>query len=108
MNLRPEALSSDGFLIDQRKTYNIPFGAVTSDRNGCGWIAGIIMYFAGRRNHFAAFRREETGKLRFFGATPGLPGETASMAEFYWNHVKFPLALTITVRSCTSAQNTSG
>ena len=175
MHLRPEALSSDGFIIDQRKTDNIPFGAVTSDRNGCGWIAcynllralgrdpdpeaivkrlektlllrgylglhlfalvrelrrqhlpleftlrpfhaqeisesaaaGIIMYFAGRRNHFAAFRREETSKLRFFGATPGLPGETASMAEFYWNHVNFPLALTITVRSCTSAQNTSG
>ena len=39
MRLRPEALSSDGFIIDQRKTDNIPFGAVNSDRNGCGWIA---------------------------------------------------------------------
>ena len=39
MHLRPEALSADGFIIDQRKTDNIPFGAVTSDRNGCGWIA---------------------------------------------------------------------
>ena len=166
MQLKPEALSSDGFIIDQRKTDNISFGAVTSDRNGCGWIAcynllralgrdpdpeaivrrlektlllrgylglhlfallrelqrnqhlplefalrpfhaqqisqtasaGIVMYFAGRRNHFAAFRREENGNLRFFGAIPGLAGEVISMAEFYWNHVKFPLALTITVR----------
>ena len=166
MQLRPEALSSDGFIIDQRKTDNIPFGAVTSDQNGCGWIAcynllkalgrdpdpeaivrrlektllfhgylglhlfaliwelrrnqhipldfalrsfhaqqitetasaGIIMYYTGRRNHFAAFRREENGRLRFFGATPGRSGETVSMAEFYMSHVKFPLALTITVR----------
>ena len=166
MQLRPEALSSDGFIVDQRKTDNIPFGAVSSDRNGCGWIAcynllkalgrdpdpeaivrrlektlqfrgylglhlfslvrelrrnqqiplefalrsfhaqqtsecasaGIIMYFTGRRNHFAAFRREENGRLRFFGATPGRSEEIISMADFYRIHVKGPLALTITVR----------
>ena len=39
MKLRPEALSPDGFIIDQRKTDNISFGGVTSDKNGCGWIA---------------------------------------------------------------------
>lgn len=38
-SLRPEALSRDGYIIDQRKTRNIPFGRLTSDRNGCGWIA---------------------------------------------------------------------
>lgn len=166
MKLRPEALSPDGFIIDQRKTDNISFGGVTSDKNGCGWIAccnllhalgrdpdpeeivrrlektllfhgylglhlfalvwelrrnqhiplnfavrpfhaqqlcetapaGIILYRAGRWNHFAAFRREEDGKLRFFGAVPGQDTAPVSMAEFYWDHVKFPLALTITVK----------
>ena len=60
--------------------------------------AGIILYRAGKRNHFAAFRREENGRLRFYGAIAGKPHHDISMAEFYWNHVKFPLALTITAK----------
>jgi hypothetical protein len=138
MALRPSALSQDGYIIDQRRTDNVPFGALTSNRNGCGWIAvynflkaldrapdpeglakelertlvlggylglhlaalvwrlrredlplnfalrpfhaqelsetcraGIVLYYTGHRNHFAAFRREEHGRLRFFGAIPG-------------------------------------
>ncbi len=63
--------------------------------------AGIILYFTGRRNHFAAFRREPDGKLRFFGAIPGCAHHTATMAEFYWDFVKFPLALTITAKQTT-------
>ena len=165
MNLKPEALSQDGYIIDQRHTENIPFGVKNSSENGCGWIAaynflkamdreedpetllldlektllfggrlgvnlfallwelkkqklpldyslgafhageqsrrcraGIILYFTGKRNHFAAFRREENGKLRFFGATPGKTYDEQTMAEFYYNHVKFPLAVTITAR----------
>lgn len=58
--------------------------------------AGIILYRAGKTNHFAAFRREPDGKLRFFGAAAGIPHHTLSMAEFYWDYVKFPLTLTIT------------
>ena len=163
MALRPEALSEDGFIIDQRKTDNIPFGRITSDRNGCGWIAcynllkalgrdpdpealaaelektllaggflglhlfalvrelrkqkvplhfaldsfharelserdpaGIILYYAGKRNHFAAFRREPDGKLRFFGAVPGRTRDRGTLGDFYRDRVKFPLALTIT------------
>ena len=60
--------------------------------------AGIVLYRAGRTNHFAAFRREENGKLRFFGAIPGDENYRATMAEFYYDKVKFPLALTITVK----------
>lgn len=63
-----------------------------------GCKAGIILYRAGRTNHFAAFRREETGLLRFYGAIPGKQYHDASMADFYWNHVKFPLAITITAK----------
>lgn len=165
MNLRPEALSGDGYIIDQRKTDNIPFGVKSSSENGCGWIAaynflramdrepdpeqllldlektllfqgrlgvnlfflvrelkrqklpldisfgafhaqcksercraGIILYFTGKRNHFAAFRREENGKLRFFGAVPGMAHHEGTLAEFYEKYVKFPLAVTITAR----------
>lgn len=165
MNLRPEALSRDGYIIDQRRTDNIPFGVKSSQENGCGWIAaynflkalerdpdpeqllldmekgllfqgrlgvnlfslirelkrqklplnyslgafhaqcqsercraGIILYFTGKRNHYAAFRREESGKLRFFGAEPGRADDEGTLAEFYANHVKFPLAVTITAR----------
>lgn len=165
MALSPGALSADGYIIDQRKTDSIPFGRLTSDQNGCGWIAvynllkalgrdpdpeqlaaelektlmfrgalglnlfaliwelkklrlplsfavrsfhaqqlaeqapaGIILYFTGRRNHFAAFRREENGRLRFFGAVPGFRRHELTMAEFYWSYVKLPLAVTITVR----------
>lgn len=166
MELQPNALSPDGYIIDQRQTAGIPFGAVSSDKNGCGWIAaynflkaldhtpdpevllrdlertlllggrlglnlfaliwelkkqqlplefalrpfhaqclsetckaGIILYYTGRRNHFAAFRREDHGTLRFFGAIPGLARHETTMSEFYWNHVKFPLAVTITART---------
>ena len=165
MTLSPGALSADGYIIDQRKTDNIPFGHLTSDRNGCGWIAvynllkalgrdpdpeqiaaelektlmfhgklglnlfaliwelkkqrlplnfavrsfhaqllaeqapaGIVLYFTGKRNHFVAFRRAEHGKLRFFGAVPGRRCHQLTLAEFYWDYVKFPLAVTITVR----------
>lgn len=165
MEIKPQALDSQGYIIDQRKTDNISFGGISSDKNGCGWIAvynflkamdqekapetilrtlektllpdgrlglnffalawylkkqglplevavrpfhaqqlsetckaGVILYCAGRRNHFAAFRREENGCLRFYGAVAGKVHHDTSMAEFYWNHVKFPLALTITAK----------
>lgn len=60
--------------------------------------AGIILYRADKQNHFAAFRREENGRLRFYGAVAGKEAYDTTMAEFYWNHVKFPLALTITAK----------
>jgi hypothetical protein len=60
--------------------------------------AGIVLYYTGHRNHFAAFRREEHGRLRFFGAIPGRSHYEATMAQFYWDHVKFPLAVTITTK----------
>ena len=162
MKLSKQALSSDGFIIDQRRTETVDFGCRSSDRNGCGWIAaynflkamdrepdpektlrdlektllfggrlglnffalaaylhkqgiplqcavtpfhtqqlsehcraGIILYRAGRTSHFAAFRREADGRLRFFGAEPGNAEDITSMAAFRWDHVKFPLTLTI-------------
>lgn len=165
MELKHEALSRDGYIIDQRKTENIPFGFFPSSKNGCGWIAaynflkavdqdpdpektlkwlektlplggflgvnlfalayyirrqgvplnvavrpfhaqelsetcrgGIVFYRAGRTNHFAAFRREENGTLRFFGAMAGAENHQMSMAEFYWKYVKFPISVVITAK----------
>lgn len=165
MELKPQALSRDGYIIDQRATDNIRFGWASSNQNGCGWIAaynflkalerepdpdalvkdlsktlllggflgvnlfaliwelrkqgvplefalrpahaqqlsercraGIILYRAGKTNHFAAFRREEDGLLRFFGAVPGRGMHKMSLAQFTWDHVKFPLMVTITAK----------
>lgn len=39
MELKQTAFSPDGFLIRQEETKQVPFGVLTSDRNGCGWIA---------------------------------------------------------------------
>ena len=37
--LRRNALSPDGYIINQHETMNIPYGKLMSDRNGCGWIS---------------------------------------------------------------------
>ena len=37
--LRKKAMSPDGFIINQHETMNIPYGKLSSDRNGCGWIS---------------------------------------------------------------------
>ena len=31
--------SKDGYIIDQARVTDIRYGALTSDINGCGWIA---------------------------------------------------------------------
>lgn len=36
-----KALSADGYLIDQRHTQNIRYGRLSSDYNGCGWMAAF-------------------------------------------------------------------
>ena len=116
MELDPKALSDDGYIIDQRQTESISFGGCPSSKNGCGWIAAYnflkaldrtpnpevllrrLLYRAGKTNHFAAFARQPDGTLRFFGAVPGYAHHNLSMAEFYWDYVKFPLTLTITAK----------
>lgn len=39
MELNKSAFSRDGFLTRQQDTSRIPFGVLTSEKNGCGWIA---------------------------------------------------------------------
>lgn len=39
MELTEHAFSEDGYIIAQRETDGLPFGACTSRENGCGWIA---------------------------------------------------------------------
>lgn len=57
--------------------------------------AGIVLYRAGRTNHFAAFRRLPDGKLQFYGAVAGDGANVRSMADFQWECLKFPVSLTI-------------
>ena len=37
--MQPKALSSDGYIINQDLVSDIPYGRLSSDINGCGWIA---------------------------------------------------------------------
>ena len=39
MIIKEQALSRDGYIINQDYTNNIPYGNNTSDYNGCGWIS---------------------------------------------------------------------
>ena len=39
MPIKQQALSKDGYIINQNYTDNIPYGNNVSDYNGCGWIA---------------------------------------------------------------------
>ena len=41
-----EALSKDGFIIDQTLTKGLDYGRLSSDINGCGWIAMYNMMHA--------------------------------------------------------------
>lgn len=41
-----EALSKDGFIIDQALTKGLNYGKLSSDINGCGWIAIYNMMHA--------------------------------------------------------------
>lgn len=37
--MQPKALSSDGYIINLNLVSDIPYGRLSSDINGCGWIA---------------------------------------------------------------------
>lgn len=44
--MRSEAFSADGYIIDQSKTDDVPYGVFPSSYNGCGWIAVFNLYKA--------------------------------------------------------------
>ncbi len=37
--MKREALSRDGYIVDQRRTDDLPYSRRMSSENGCGWIA---------------------------------------------------------------------
>lgn len=39
MLIKEQALSKDGYIINQNNTDNIPYGKYISNYNGCGWIS---------------------------------------------------------------------
>ena len=46
MELNASAFSADGYLISQKQTENLPFGACNSRQTGCGWIAAYNLLHA--------------------------------------------------------------
>lgn len=68
-----EGFSTDGYIIDQNLFAAYPYREMTSDINGCGWIAAYNLCRAlGRDITFDDVRREMDGmfRLRIPGPTP--------------------------------------
>lgn len=68
----PEGFSSDGYIIDQDYFTAYPYRTMTSDVNGCGWIAAYnLLRATGREADFNAVRSEMDGMfvLRVPGPT---------------------------------------
>ncbi|MDL2219704.1 hypothetical protein LJC04_05165 [Ruminococcaceae bacterium OttesenSCG-928-O06] len=66
-----EALSSDGYIIDQDKTYKIFYGPFRSSYNGCGWIAAYNYLKATHRPHNAVALARELATTSPYNARMG-------------------------------------
>ena len=65
--------SGDGYIIDQNRMHEYPYRGMTSDVNGCGWIAAFNLRRAlGQQVDFDDVRREMNAlfPLQFPGPTP--------------------------------------
>lgn len=77
--------SADGFIIDQDFFSDYPYRALTSDCNGCGWIAAFDLRHAlGQDPDFDAVRREMDGMFLLH-----IPGPTTMrvMLRYLTKHV---------------------
>ena len=65
--------SRDGFIIDQNALSDYPYRGMTSDVNGCGWVAAFnLRRAAGQDTEFDGVRREMNAMfpLQIPGPTP--------------------------------------
>ena len=68
MELTDEAFSADGYIIAQRETGGLPFGARSSRENGCGWIAAYNLLRASLHPvRWDQVRRDLSRRLAFQG-----------------------------------------
>ncbi len=53
MDITREAFSEDGYIINQYKLEDVPYGLRTSKESGCGWIAAFnFLHAMGRDTHW--------------------------------------------------------
>lgn len=58
-NINRRALSSDGYIINQRLLKNLPYGMKQSNYNGCGWIAAYnFLRACGRKKDWDTVRQQ--------------------------------------------------
>lgn len=68
-----DGFSGDGYIIDQNRFGDYPYRRMTSDINGCGWIAAYnLLHGLGRTIPFDDVRRDMDAmiRLRIPGPTP--------------------------------------
>lgn len=58
-SINRRALSSDGYIINQRLLKNLPYGMKQSNYNGCGWIAAYnFLRACGRKKNWDTVRQQ--------------------------------------------------
>ncbi len=63
MDINREAFSDDGYLINQHKLEDVPYGLRTSKESGCGWIAAYNFLRAmGRDTHWPYIHAALSGR----------------------------------------------
>lgn len=98
------ALSKDGFITDQSKCQNIPYGLRTSDANGCGWIAA---YNFCRATGYAVSVREATRGLLRFSLLRALAGTRCLLVYGYLRSLGYRLKLSCGEKDVIRAAETA-
>lgn len=67
--MQAKALSRDGYIINQEHTGDIPYGRLSSDINGCGWMAAFNFFkAAGRPRPAMEIKKELEAGSTFHGS----------------------------------------
>lgn len=113
--LPDESFSKDGYLIDQGKLTDLPFGKYPSSRNGCAWVAAWNLCQFLNRNKKTAFPADEISAERICQALSrtllfgGKTGVHIFVLFFYLRFIKrIPLRMRISLRSLASKKCYSG
>ena len=105
MNVVRQGYSQDGYIIDQARLKDVPYGRRTSDYNGCGWIAAYnFLRCMGERTSVENVL-SALSKRMFLG---GLVGTNPLRLRRYLKKQGYPLHLALgkknTIRAGDGAQ----
>ncbi len=73
---RDKALSTDGFIITQRLMKGFQYGSISSDMNGCGWIAAYNLFRGLGYSYNYEQVYEEMNKILPYKGMLGTPTKT--------------------------------